>query len=170
MALCPSVSLHYGDGVTTPSQAAPIVVAGVEDSDHGEAAARAAAEFAGRLDAELRLVHVVNFPKAVYTLFESVPLDTESLAEAERGDVWARIGPVVDGLGIPWRRVDLEGYPPDALAQYANDVGAQLLVVGSRRLGELRSLFLGSTSHRALHLASCDVLVARAREDDDAGG
>jgi nucleotide-binding universal stress UspA family protein len=39
--------------------------------------------------------------------------------------------------------------------------GAQLLVVGSRDLGSLRGLLLGSTTHAVLHHAACPVLVDR---------
>ena len=38
---------------------------------------------------------------------------------------------------------------------------AQLLVVGSRDLGSLRGMLLGSTTHAVLHHAACPVLVDR---------
>jgi nucleotide-binding universal stress UspA family protein len=63
--------------------------------------------------------------------------------------------------GVAIERVDLEGYPPDTLVAYADEVGASLLVVGTRGRGELASLILGSTSHRAIHLSRCDVLVVK---------
>jgi nucleotide-binding universal stress UspA family protein len=63
--------------------------------------------------------------------------------------------------GFSVSRVDLDGYPPDALVGYAEEVAASLLVVGTRGRGEIAALFLGSTSHRAIHLAKCDVLVVR---------
>jgi nucleotide-binding universal stress UspA family protein len=71
----------------------------------------------------------------------------------------------MDQAGVPVERVDLDGYPPDTLVAYADDAAASLLVVGTRGRGELASLILGSTSHRALHLAKCDVLVVKPQED-----
>jgi nucleotide-binding universal stress UspA family protein len=64
-------------------------------------------------------------------------------------------------LSIAVKRVDLTGYPADALVEYAEGVGADMIVIGSRGRGELAALFLGSTSHRILHLAHCDVLVVK---------
>jgi len=58
-------------------------------------------------------------------------------------------------------RVELEGYPADTLVEYASSVGAGIIVVGSRGRGELASLVLGSTSHRVVNQATCDVLIAK---------
>jgi nucleotide-binding universal stress UspA family protein len=50
----------------------------------------------------------------------------------------------------------------EALVQYADGVAASLLVVGTRGRGDFASLILGSTSHRAIQLSKCDVLVVKA--------
>jgi nucleotide-binding universal stress UspA family protein len=71
----------------------------------------------------------------------------------------------VDDTAI--ERVDLWGYPPDSLSQYAGDVGADLLIVGTRSRGALGALVLGSTSHRVIHTAPCDILVVKNDETED---
>jgi nucleotide-binding universal stress UspA family protein len=60
------------------------------------------------------------------------------------------------------RRVDLDGYPADELVGYCAEVGADLLVMGTRGRGRLTSTFLGSTSLRALERAKCVVLIAKS--------
>ena len=137
-----------------------VILAAVEDSDHGEAAARTAASYARRLDAELHAIHVVNIPKAVYTMFTEVPLQSEEVAAAAAAAVWARMLPVFEEAGVEVTPVDLEGIESDQIVSYAESIGADLIVVGNRRLGELRRLFLGSTSSRVIQLAPCDVLIA----------
>ena len=137
-----------------------LVVAAVEDSDHGEAAARTAARYSHLLGAELHAVHVVDVPHAVYTLFDVVPLDWETLAEAQRRGVWTRIGAALDELGVAAERIDLDGTAPEEIVRYAESVDADLIVIGTRRRGELRRLFLGSTGSRVIQLAGCDVLIA----------
>ena len=92
----------------------------------------------------------------------SLPDTTVTVAEAQRAEVWERIEPRLAGTGVPVERVNLDGYPPDTLVDYAHNVGASLLVVGSRGRGELAALVLGSTSHRSIHLAECDVLVVKS--------
>ena len=144
-----------------------IVVAGVDESSHGVAAARRAVVAARRQGAELHLVHVVHVPTSLVTALAAAPAPVEEYAIAQRKAVWNAIDPIVADAGVPVRRIDLEGYPPDALVDYAHSVDAGLLVVGSRGRGELAALFLGSTSHRVIHLAQCDVLIARSQEADE---
>jgi nucleotide-binding universal stress UspA family protein len=138
-----------------------IVVVGVDSSPTAARVLEQAILEAKLRSAELHVVHVFN-PPVVYL---EVPVDVVLIAEAERRAVWEPLQPIMDQAGVPVESVDLDGYPPDTLVAYADDVSASLLVVGTRGRGELASLILGSTSHRALHLAKCDVLVVKPKED-----
>ncbi|MGH8914850.1 MAG: universal stress protein [Acidimicrobiia bacterium] len=134
-----------------------IVVVGVDSSAHSiEVLEKAIAE-AERRKAELHVVHVFN-PPVVYV---EVPIDMVQVAEGERNAMWRQLEPSLTASDLELKRVDLDGYPPDTLVAYADEVGASLLVIGTRGRGELASLILGSTSHRAIHLAPCDVLVVK---------
>lgn len=55
------------------------------------------------------------------------------------------------------------GYAPTELVEAAK--GAQLLVVGTRGLREIRSWLLGSVSRECLHRADCAVAVVPHQED-----
>jgi nucleotide-binding universal stress UspA family protein len=54
------------------------------------------------------------------------------------------------------------GDPAQAICQAAKDHGAELIVVGSRGLGRLNRLLLGSVSRGVVERAPCSVLVVRA--------
>ena len=143
-----------------------MIVVGVSDTSHGEAAARRAASLAARLGLPLRAVHVSHVPASMVAALATMPAPAVDFTAAQRAAVWDRVGPILDATeGVSVERVELEGYPADALVEYADQVGADLLVVGSRGRGDIASLFLGSISHRVLHLAQCDVLIVRAQED-----
>lgn len=127
------------------------IVVGVDDGPSGRVAAVRAREMAEGLAAELDVVFVSHVPATVLAAMSGMPAIGDGFAEAQRVNVWREIGPVFDGCTQPVRRVDLEGYPPDVLVEYAEEAGADLIVVGSRGRGDLASLLLGSTSHRVVN-------------------
>ena len=65
--------------------------------------------------------------------------------------------------------VKLEGSPAEALASYAAEHGADLVVVGPRGLGRLRAA-LGSVTTKLLHDAPCPVLVVPRNETPKTAG
>lgn len=136
------------------------IVAGVDESEISKLVVEKAIEEARWRDTDLHVVHVSYLP-VPYT---EVAYDWTTLVEAQKAAVWSGIDPVIEGAEIPVEKVDLDGYPPDTLVEYASELGAGLLVVGTRGRGEIASLVLGSTSHRAIHLAQCDVLVVKSPE------
>jgi nucleotide-binding universal stress UspA family protein len=52
---------------------------------------------------------------------------------------------------------------PDVVADVATELDADVIVCGTRGLGALPGLFLGSFAQRLLHVAPCPVLVVRER-------
>lgn len=136
-----------------------IIVVGVDETAASAVVVKRAIDEARRWEAELHVVHVFHAPVLPYM---GAPVDIPAIADAQRKEVWERIDPHLTGAGVDIERVDLDGYPPDTLVDYAHNVGASLLVVGTRGRGELAALVLGSTSHRSIHLAECDVLVVKS--------
>lgn len=135
-----------------------VVVVGIDESEHAVHVVERALEEARMRDAELHVVHVFHPPILPYM---GAPIDMAALASAQRQAVWERVEPHLARSAVAVERVDLEGYPPDTLVDYASNAQADLLIVGSRGRGEFAALVLGSTSHRAIHLAHCDVLVVK---------
>ncbi|CAL4942014.1 unnamed protein product [Urochloa decumbens] len=71
--------------------------------------------------------------------------------------------------GVSAEAVVVEGEPREALCRAAADMGAGLLVVGSRGLGAIKRAFLGSVSDYCAHHASCPIMVVKPPRDDDDG-
>ena len=143
------------------------LVVGIDDGEASRAALLRACDLAGALDAELHAVFVSHVPATVLAAMSGLPTIGDDFAAAQRGNVWKEAEAVLAGCSQPVTRVDLEGYPPAALVEYAGEVGADLIVVGSRGRGDLASLVLGSTSHRVVNHAPCDVLVVRGNKEGD---
>jgi nucleotide-binding universal stress UspA family protein len=134
------------------------VVAAIDDSPVSRMVVDRGMEQARWRGTDLHVVHVTHVP-VVYT---EAAIDWDEVERAQRETVWAGVSDTLDIADIRVESVDLDGYPPDTLVAYAGDVNASLLVVGTRGRGDFASLILGSTSHRAIHLAECDVLVVKA--------
>ncbi|WP_026868972.1 universal stress protein [Inquilinus limosus] len=54
-----------------------------------------------------------------------------------------------------------EGDPASRIVEAARDHGAEAIVIGSRGLGDLQGLLLGSVSHKVAHLAPCTCIIVR---------
>ncbi len=138
------------------------VVVGVDSSAGAVGILEKAIEEAGRRSTDVRVVHVFNPPVG----YLEVPIDVKLIRDGELSAVWGQLEDTVAASPVEVEKVDLDGYPPDTLVAYADEVGAELMVLGTRGRGEFASLILGSTSHRALHLATCDVLVVKTARSD----
>lgn len=141
-------------GRTPATQARPskilLAIAGGEDV---MPAVRAAIAVAGP-DALVKVVHIAQ------TLVASLGfayVESEDEIRATMSKACALVsaaGIEVQGL------VAHEGPVAPAVSDIAHDWNADLIVIGSSRMGDVGSLFLGSVSHDLLHVADRPVLVA----------
>ncbi len=136
------------------------ILLAVDGSEHARHATLKAAELARLMKPkELRVV-VVYDPIPVYLGEPNMQIAiTNRKGEAEEilANAIAEIGEVPCELhsGI------LEGNAAEAIIEVANTRKSDLIVMGSRGLGRLAGLVLGSTSQKVVSLAPCPVLIVR---------
>ena len=65
--------------------------------------------------------------------------------------------------GVPYVLTELYGNPGKAIADYANEKNADLVIIGSRGIGKMKQWLLGSVSQRVVNEAACPVLVMKHR-------
>ena len=58
------------------------------------------------------------------------------------------------------RRVD-SGHTPEQIVEAAKQADADLIVMGSRGMTELKSLLLGGVANKVVHQATCPILLVR---------
>jgi nucleotide-binding universal stress UspA family protein len=137
------------------------IVVGNDGSDHSVRALQTAIAIAKSLGAELEIVHVSHLPVTFYAAAFETPIDLGQQMEALRKEAEARAQQVLDETGVEAKMVTLDGNPADALLEYADRSGADMIVVGSHGAGAVERFLLGSTSDRIVHHARCPVLVVR---------
>ena len=69
-----------------------------------------------------------------------------------------------EGVGVELVVRHSHAEAADVVASIAAELGADLIVCGSRGIGALGRIFLGSFTQRLLHIAPCPVLVVRERD------
>ena len=141
------------------------IVCGIDGSPDSQAALQVAARFADRLGSTLILAHVAEpayVPYAATYPFggPAGPLAVAEEAEATEEDAerLLRRMALAAGRADAQTRVVI-GHPAERLAELADEENAELIVVGSRGRGALKSAFLGSVSYSLVGMAGCPVLI-----------
>jgi nucleotide-binding universal stress UspA family protein len=108
-------------------------------------------------------VHVLHVRELYYPVPPTVRGDTaEEAQELVDGIVKELQGAGVTAEGAV--RPSTGGSPAGAVLDYAREVGAGMIVVGSRGRSPLGGLLLGSVAHKLTQLSTCPVLVVRDEE------
>lgn len=146
------------------------ILVAVDGSEHAAKAVDLAADLAARYDAELTVLNVMvdagasTIPPELeqYAALEHVFVTERDLLEnAARAVVETAANRVAEkGLTRPGTKV-VVGRPAPRIVEVAEETEADLIVLGSRGLGALESMLLGSTSHKVAHLAPCTVVAVK---------
>jgi len=143
------------------------VLVGIDGSPDALAAARFLASLA-LADASVKLVAVLEPPATpadvVMTpqLVDAVQRTQEARREELRRAL-ADAGAVLKGVAASVDASVVEGHPGSVLVKTAAEGNHDLIVVGSRGLGAMQRLLLGSVSETVLHEARCPVLIVKRR-------
>ena len=152
-----------GTGIILPQTTAPILLA-TDGSVQAEQAAQAAIELADATGSELHLVHVGVMPNFLGNgpgtmgydgmLYEQIEREAR---EALRKLTWRT---KVAGGTVAAAHLRLGGVAEEIIG-LAEEIGAGMIVMGSRGRGRLRRFLLGSVSGSVVRHALCSVLVVR---------
>jgi nucleotide-binding universal stress UspA family protein len=145
------------------------ILVATDGSEHAALAVRAACDLSLRAGAQLHVVHVWQEPRLAMTLpagatgeysraRERWKREAQNLLD-EQAD---RVRDRVRGTGATVAGAHLrKGRPAEEVVGRAEELGADLVVVGSRGLGRVERLTTGSVSEGIVHLSSRPTLVVR---------
>jgi len=140
------------------------ILLATDGSEEAELAALMAVELADATHSELHLVHVGVVPSFLKSypgtlgyerrLYEQIEEDSRELLRKQSLRVKAA-GGTVAGTHLRMGQVALE------IVALAEELGADLIVMGCRGLGGVRRALMGSVSDSVVRHAHCPVLVVR---------
>jgi nucleotide-binding universal stress UspA family protein len=133
------------------------IVCGIDDSDGARRAAHVADDLACDLRARVVLVHAAPLARS---MMYGTPVDPETLQDQTLEDARRLLDDLERGCRAEnvTRRVE-HGLPVDVLMRVLRDEHADLLVMGTRGAGPLRSALVGSVAQQMIAISPCPVVV-----------
>ncbi|BDI32119.1 universal stress protein [Capsulimonas corticalis] len=137
------------------------ILLATDGSEHARRAAAAAVALAKKFGARLTLVNVYPPPHVFEPTDETHDAHTLGLREVRQNMALSCAEQIADEAGIVRQSLREQGHCVELIVKTAKQTGADLIVIGSRGLGDIGSFLLGSVSDGVLHHAHCPVLIVR---------
>jgi len=143
------------------------ILVGLDGSTHGIAATREAVELAKSSGAELHLLTVTRpykvSPKLRQFLeAENLVGEPKYVMDEMTNSIVSDAKDIATEAGLKnVKTIVREGKPARALLDYAKSNGVDLIIVGSRGVGEIDAALLGSVSQKVGMLSNCTVIIVR---------
>lgn len=141
------------------------ILCAVDFSDHSEATVANAATVASTRRAELHLVHVIDHLHG-FDHFQLLAITPDEIAQKLEKDAVEKLTKLRTRLTKENEPTKFEisvrhGKASKQIVEAAEEIGADLIVVGSHGRTGLSRTFLGSVAEAVVRAASCSVLVAK---------
>ncbi|MDY3983152.1 MAG: universal stress protein [Veillonellaceae bacterium] len=142
------------------------IVVPVDGSENSKRALEHAVSIAERNKAQLIIVHVANIVSAISN-FDQTPISGGYVSEQIAEDMEETGKEILNEVAkevpadVTVKSVFEVGSPGPAVLAVAKKYQADLIVMGSRGLGPLKGLFMGSVSSYVTSHSTCPVLVVK---------
>jgi nucleotide-binding universal stress UspA family protein len=144
------------------------ILLATDGSEEAKLAFASAADLSEKTDSELHVVYVGHMPLVSYESPGAITLDPDLLgrmqedaeqeARTKLDEQVRQVGKTAGEVAEMHARV---GRPDAEIVGLADELGAGLIVLGSRGLGPLRRALMGSVSDSVVRHAHCPVLIVR---------
>jgi len=140
------------------------ILVAVDGSPAAERALDCAVELAKSHAAKLIILHVML--QQVYPVTHShagvlAPTVFVSEMPAEGENIIKKADQYASGKGVEYQCKMVQGVPADEIVKCASTDRADLVIMGSRGLNEVRSFLFGSVSDRVSHRIKCPTLIVK---------
>ncbi len=144
------------------------ILVATDGSEHAQSAITQACELALKYDSKLYFLHVLHdmvIPEGIYEYIkiEKVEESPETVYLRKIGDgILEAAKKKAASLGVKdFETVIAEGEPAKEILKFAEEHDVDTIIIGSRGLGSLKGLMLGSVSNKVCHMAECTCITVK---------
>ncbi|MCF6322225.1 MAG: universal stress protein [Rhizobiaceae bacterium] len=143
------------------------ILIAVDGSKHSQSSVAFGAQIAKALDAEILLYHVVkpyNLPDSLRKFAKAEHMPTFDPELLRKGAQYLLAGAMAEARKAGIKEVAMEtdeGPIARSIIDRAKSYNADMIVIGSRGMGDMEGMLRGGVSHRVETLAKCPVLVVK---------
>jgi nucleotide-binding universal stress UspA family protein len=151
------------------------ILVGTDFSPESDVALEHAISIAQHVGAEVILAHagtVIDTADAALAPESAALVEYERIVAEHAAENRTRLTALVAavrGRGVAASERQVEGFPDTSLSELAEEVDADLLVIGTHGRTGIKRLLLGSVAERVVRLCRRHVMVARPRTGEGAG-
>ncbi|HZC49716.1 MAG TPA: universal stress protein [Nitrososphaeraceae archaeon] len=107
------------------------------------------------------VTHIIEGPPSVYIYSPKVMEKVRADYKSESTKILERCKDMANKSGINIHTVLIEGDPASKIIRYSEMEKFDIIIIGSRGMGQFKEMILGSISNKVLHHAKCSVMVVR---------
>ena len=140
------------------------VLLAVDGSEHSNRATEAVRSLASVTS--LTVLHVIDLPRLTYPMIgpeiaKDLAMTVEQAMRADGKQVLTRTMSHLSYHASPVDKRLEVGVPAEMICSVAEEIHADLILIGARGVGQIQELVLGSVSHRVLTHAHCPVFIIK---------
>lgn len=137
------------------------IVVAVDNTEYSEMVMARASAIAIAFSAEIHVISIVSLPKLIASEadigIQDVRINEKEFQEHQK----QLIDEYLKGRDLHIESRVLHGDPSGKILSYANEISADLIVMGSKAYGKIQRFLLGGVSEDVVRNAKCSVMIAR---------
>ena len=137
------------------------ILVAVDGSDVSYRALDAALFLSEKLGSKITVIHVMENVPTVYIHSQKI---LDELLEARKNEsqkILDECSSIATKKRIVITTTLLEGNPASTILEFSQSEKYEVIIIGSRGMGQFKELVLGSVSSKVIHHSSCPVLLIR---------
>jgi nucleotide-binding universal stress UspA family protein len=159
------LSSNSTEGPNLDSKAGKVILVAVDNSDYADLVSKEAARLSFDMKGDVIMLSVLPVPTIAPAEGE---IDEDYLDEEEE-KLEKLHNRLIDtyftkDLGLLVEAKILHGDPADKIVRFADEINADLIVIGTRGRGRIASVLLGSVSEKVAHHSKRSVLIVKNPE------